>query len=422
MKVAIVGLGASGLMASAIASKHDEVHIFEKNEKAGKKIFITGKGRCNMTNACDIFEFKNNIVRNSKFLSHALSVFNNQDIIDFFESNGLKTKVERGNRVYPKDDKAYLVTDCFMNIIKKNNAKIFFNTEVTEILTNGDKVVGIKVKDSKSNKINEYSFDKVIVCTGGMSYKSTGSTGDGYRFAKDLNINTTKLYPSLIPFKVKQNDELKHLEGLNLRNVSIKISNKDNKVLYKDFGEMMFRDSCLDGPIILSASAYVVDKLDEKLTIHIDLKPSLDYQKLEQRILRDVKDNNKYTIKEELLSLLPSQMIDVFANRVINSLDDSIDLDSVYNKSISNLSKKERNAIINTLKDYSFEIIDTKNFDSAIVTKGGIDIKEIDAKTMQSKKINDLYFAGEVMDIDALTGGFNLSIAFITGYIAGQLL
>ena len=419
MKVAIIGLGAAGLMSASVASKDNEVHIFEKNEKAGKKIFITGKGRCNMTNACDIFEFKKNIVRNSKFLSHAISVFNNQDIIDFFENNGLKTKVERGNRVYPKDDKAYLVTDCFMNIIKKNKAHIHYNTEVKEIITENNKAIGLKAKDLKTNSINTYSFDKIIVCTGGMSYKSTGSTGDGYRFAKDLGINTTKILPSLVPLKVKQLNEIKELEGLLLKNVSIKINYKDNKTLYKDFGEMMFRDSCLDGAIILSASAYVVDKLNEELCIHIDLKPSLDYQKLENRILRDIKENNKFTIKEELLNLLPRQMIDVFTNRVINSINNNSDLNAFYNKSISNLTKSERNAIINTLKDYKFDIEDTKNIDFAIVTKGGIDVKEIDNKTMQSKKIKNLYFAGEVLDIDALTGGFNLSIAFITGYIAG---
>lgn len=422
MKVAIVGLGAAGLMASSIASKDNEVHIFEKNEKAGKKIFITGKGRCNMTNACDIFEFKKNIVRNSKFLYHALSIFNNQDIIDFFENNGLKTKIERGNRVFPKDDKAYLVTDCFMNIIKKNNAKIHFDTKVIEIISKGNKFIGIKTKNIKTNGTNEYNFDKVIVCTGGMSYKSTGSTGDGYRFAKNLNINTTRLYPSLIPFRVKETKEIEKLEGLVLKNVSIRITNKDNKVLYKDFGEMMFRDNCIDGPITISASSHVVDRLEEQLIAHIDLKPSLDYQKLEQRILRDTKENNKYTIKEELSSLLPIQLIDAFANRVIHNIDDNIDINSFYTKSISNLNKKERNEIIHTLKDYTYEIIDTKDFDSAIVTRGGIDIKEIDSKTMQSKKIKDLYFAGEVLDVDALTGGFNLSIAFITGFIAGQLL
>ena len=421
MRVAIVGLGASGLMAASIASKNNDVYVYEKNEKAGKKLFITGKGRCNMTNACDIFDFKKNIVTNSKFLSHSLSVFNNIDLIDFFEKNGLKTKIERGNRVYPYDDKAYRVTDCFMNIINKNKVKINYKHEVCDIVTKDNVAIAIKVKDIKNNEIKEIQFDKIIICTGGMSYQLTGSTGDGYKFAKKLDINTTNIYPALVPLKIKESDEIKSIEGLLLKNVSIKITNNENKILYKDFGDMMCRDGYLDGPIIISASSFIVDKINQKLTIHINLKPALDVEKLNQRLIRDIKDKNKESLRTELESLLPISLIDSFIIRLNNMLKhNESEIEYLSNKSISNMTKEERNTIISLLKDYKYEIVGTKSIDSAIVTKGGIDIKEINPKNMESKKIKNLYFVGEVLDLDALTGGFNLSIAFITGYIASM--
>lgn len=421
MKIAIVGLGASGLMAAAIASKENEVYIFEKNDKAGKKIFITGKGRCNLTNACDIFEFRKNIVSNEKFLYHSLNEFDNKNIMEFFEENSLKLKIERGNRVFPYDDKSYLVTDCLINIIKKNNGKIFFNNEVVDIITDNNEAKGIVVKDYKTNNVKQLSFDKIIIATGGLSYKSTGSTGDGYNFAKKLNINVTNLYPALVALDAKEKKEIIKLEGLLLKNVSIKMTNNKNKKIYEDFGEMLFRDGFLDGPIIISASSYITDKLDDGIVLHIDLKPALDIEKLDNRILRDIKEIGKLSIYDELCTLLPKNMIEVFLYRLIKNLNyNENDFVSFQNKKISNMNKIERKNIVNLLKNYTYDIVGTKDINTAIITKGGIDVKEIDNKTMESKKIKNIYFIGEVLDLDALTGGFNMSIAFITGYIAAK--
>ena len=426
MKIIIIGGGAAGMFAAIAASKNEnnEILILEKNEKLGKKLFITGKGRCNVTNACDKETFFKNIVSNPKFLYSSFNNFNNYDLMSLIEENGCKLKIERGNRVFPVSDKSSDIIKALKKAITKKNIKIIYNAEVTKIIKNdvtNDLNTSFIVLTHKNEKFN---CDKVVVATGGLSYSSTGSTGDGYRFARQFNINTTKTMPSLVPFNIREVDECLDLQGLTLKNVSIKVLDRDNdkKVLYKDFGEMLFTHFGVSGPIILSASAYIKDVKDSILSI--DLKPALTFEELDKRLQREIEVNNKKKIKSLLLKLLPSSFVNVFLKR----LDDAIKKDNknlnvnIEDLNCNEINKEIRYAIINLLKDFRFVVLSKRGFDEAVVTKGGIDVKEVDPKTMESKSIKGLYFVGEVLDIDALTGGFNITIAATTGFTAGKNL
>ena len=426
MKIIIIGGGAAGMFAAIAASKNEnnEILILEKNEKLGKKLFITGKGRCNVTNDCDKETFFKNIVSNPKFLYSSFNNFNNYDLMSLIEENGCKLKIERGNRVFPVSDKSSDIIKALKKAITKKNIKIIYNAEVTKIIKNdatNDLNTSFIVLTHKNEKFN---CDKVVVATGGLSYSSTGSTGDGYRFARQFNINTTKTMPSLVPFNIREVDECLDLQGLTLKNVSIKVLDRDNdkKVLYKDFGEMLFTHFGVSGPIILSASAYIKDVKDSILSI--DLKPALTFEELDKRLQREIEVNNKKKIKSLLLKLLPSSFVNVFLKR----LDDAIKKDNknlnvnIEDLNCNEINKEIRYAIINLLKDFRFVVLSKRGFDEAVVTKGGIDVKEVDPKTMESKSIKGLYFVGEVLDIDALTGGFNITIAATTGFTAGKNL
>ena len=426
MKIIIIGGGAAGMFAAIAASKNEnnEILILEKNEKLGKKLFITGKGRCNVTNACDKETFFKNIVSNPKFLYSSFNNFNNYDLMSLIEENGCKLKIERGNRVFPVSDKSSDIIKALKKAITKKNIKIIYNAEVTKIIKN-DVTNDLNNLFRVSTKKNErFNCDKVVVATGGLSYSSTGSTGDGYKFARQFNINTTKTMPSLVPFNIREVDECLDLQGLTLKNVSIKVLDRDNdkKVLYKDFGEMLFTHFGVSGPIILSASAYIKDVKDSILSI--DLKPALTFEELDKRLQREIEVNNKKKIKSLLLKLLPSSFVNVFLKR----LDDAIKKDNknlnvnIEDLNCNEINKEIRYAIINLLKDFRFVVLSKRGFDEAVVTKGGIDVKEVDPKTMESKSIKGLYFVGEVLDIDALTGGFNITIAATTGFTAGKNL
>ena len=410
MNIVIIGGGPAGMLAAIAASKSNKnkVLILEKNEKLCKKMFITGKGRCNLTNNCEYDDFFKNIVTNSKFLYSAFSEFDNIDFKKLIEDNGCKLKVERGNRVFPASDKSYDVIDALKKAIKRNNINVFLNTEVLKVNElNDSKKFELIIKNNKS-----IIADKVIVATGGMSYKSTGSTGDGYKFAKDFDIKVTNLTPSLVPFNVKELDDCKTMQGLTLKNIAIRVIDSNDKIIYKDFGELLFTHFGVSGPTILSASSFVESG---EYTLSIDLKPSLNEKQLDQRLIREFENNNKI-LKNVLSSLLPNSMIGVFIHRLQKLLND----DNVGEMCVSDLNKDLRKVVCNILKDFRFILTSKRGFEEAIITKGGIDVKEINPKTMEPIKINGLYFAGEVIDIDALTGGFNIQLAATTGYVAGE--
>ncbi len=410
MNIVIIGGGPAGILATVAASKSNKNNIIllEKNEKLCKKLFITGKGRCNLTNNCGKEEFFKNIVSNPKFLYSAFTEFDNMDLKKLVEDNGCLLKVERGNRVFPVSDKSYDVIDALKKAIKKNNVEIKLNSELIQINENiSNKNFELIIKNQKN-----IIADKLIIATGGLSYKSTGSTGDGYKFARAFNIKVTDLTQSLVPFNVKEVEECKLMQGLTLKNISIKILNKDNKIVYKDFGELLFTHFGVSGPTILSASSFLTNN---EYILSIDLKPSLSVKQLDLRLIREFENNNK-KLKNVLNSLMPNSMIEVFINRLIHLTGD----DNIGEIFVCDLSKDVRKSIINLLKDFTFILLSKRGYEEAIITKGGIDVKELNPKTMESKKIKGLYFAGEVIDIDALTGGFNIQIAATTGYVAGK--
>lgn len=398
-KIAVIGGGAAGMMAASIAVKlGSEVILFEKNNKLGKKLAITGKGRCNITNNCSPDEFMRNVPVNPKFLYTAINNFTPNDTIDFFESAGVKLKTERGNRVFPVSDNAFDIVDamrrlCKCKIVKEN---------VENLIINNNKIVGLTTNNT------EYKFDKVIVCTGGKSYPLTGSTGDGYRFAKQAGLEVTPLSPSLVPIEVIE-PWCKELQGLSLKNVSVSVTdNYSGKSIFNDFGEMLFTHFGLSGPMILSASAHMSNIVDGKYNVIIDLKPALDEKTLDNRLLSDF---NKYINKNfsnALDDLLPKKMIPVIIKLV--------GIDSY--KKVNTITQEERRTLLNTIKRLKLTVKGFRPIDEAIVTSGGVAVGELNPRTMESKKVAGLYFAGEVIDIDAYTGGFNLQIAFSTAYIA----
>ena len=428
MKIVIVGGGVSGMFSAISASKNqnNEIIILEKNEKLGKKLFITGKGRCNVSNACDKDSFFKNIVTNSKFLYSAFNNLSNFDLMKLIEENGCKLKTERGNRVFPASDKSSDIIKALKKAITKNNIKIKYNIEVKNITVDCDKNLSnsrFKVVTKNNDKIY---CDKVIIATGGLSYNLTGSTGDGYKFAKDFGINITKTSPSLVPFNIYEVDECKNLQGLTLKNVAIKIFDEKNKKIYTDFGEMLFTHFGVSGPIILSASAYI--KENKNYALSIDLKPALDTNILDMRLLREIDENKNKNLKTILMKLLPVSFADVFLSRIKEEIKNSnknlfvLNSEEIENLKCRDINKIIRKIIVRLLKDFRFNIKSKRGFDEAIITQGGVDVKEINPKTMECKKVKDLYFVGEVLDVDALTGGFNIQIAASTGFTAGKTI
>ena len=404
--VIVIGGGPAGIMAAAAAGERGRsVLLLEKNEKLGKKLFITGKGRCNITNAAEMDEFMSNIPKNSKFLYSAFRALSNTDLVKILNEMGLKTKVERGGRVFPESDKSSDVLKALQKYLDKNKVEVRLNTAVKEIKAQDESIQKVILEDGRS-----IDCESVVVCTGGLSYPQTGSTGEGFEFAKSAGHTITDLFPSLIPLVVKE-DFIKELQGLSLKNVAIKVK-KEEKSIYEDFGEMLFTHYGLSGPIILSASFYISDHLRKKsnIKVAIDLKPALSEEELDKRVLKDFNENLNKQFKNSLDALLPQKIIPVIIK--LSKIDE--------NKEVNQISKEERKKLVGLLKNFEFTIVGTRPIAEAIVTSGGVSLKEINPKTMESKLIKGLYFAGEVMDLDAFTGGYNLQIAFSTGYAAGS--
>ncbi|MDO6354447.1 NAD(P)/FAD-dependent oxidoreductase [Caloramator sp. CAR-1] len=402
-RVIVVGGGASGMMAAIIAAKYGkDVLLIEKNDRLGKKIFISGKGRCNVTTSKSIDEIIKNIPGNGKFMYKALHTFSNYDLIKMIEDKGVKLKIERGDRVFPDSDKSSDIIKCFEKYMQEYKVRIMLNTKVTDILVKDNKAIGVEI-----NGKEKIFSDVVILSTGGASYPGTGSSGDGYRFAKKLGHTVIDLKPSLVPLVVKE-DWVRELMGLTLKNVEIKVKN-NNKVIYQDFGEMLFTHFGVSGPIVLSASRNIVDILPKEVEFIIDLKPALSFEELNKRILRDFEKYKNKDFKNSLDDLLPQKLIPIVVK--LSGIDP--------NKKVNSITKEERLKLASLLKEFKLTIVGTRPIEEAIVTRGGISIKEVDPQTMESKIIKDLYITGELLDVDAYTGGFNLQIAFSTGYCAG---
>ena len=404
-EVLVIGGGAASLMAAYAAGIcGHKVTILEKNEKLGKKIYITGKGRCNFTNACDTEDFFKNVVSNPKFLYSALYTFNPDSMIGFVESQGIPTKVERGNRAFPESDHASDITKALEKAIKEYGVKVRLHTEVKDILIEDDKVTGVKLADGSI-----LNCDNVILCTGGLSYQTTGSTGDGLKWAKKMGLKVTDCRPALVPLNCKE-AYIPEMQGLALKNVNLTIMDGKKKV-YDSFGEMLFTHFGVSGPLVLSASSIIGKRLQEtgSLKAFVDLKPALSVEELSTRVLRDFNDNMNKHLSSVLRGLLPSSMIPVFIE--LMDFDDS--------RQINSITKEERAFLISLLKAFPFTITGLREYKEAIITQGGISVKEVDPSTMKCKNIEGLSFAGEVLDLDAFTGGFNLQIAWSTGYLAG---
>jgi predicted Rossmann fold flavoprotein len=403
-EVLIIGGGAAGMMAAYAALKSgNKVTLIEKNEKLGKKIYITGKGRCNVTNAGDMEEIFNSIIRNSKFFYSSYYAMSNHLLMDVFENElNVPLKTERGNRVFPVTDKASDIINGLSRAIKNLGANILLNTAVKDLIIENSKVTGVLLKDGK-----KLFSDSVIVTTGGFSYQTTGSDGDGYKFAKNSGHNIVEVLPSLVPLTVKEED-YKELQGLALKNIKVRFM-MGNKEIFSDFGEMLFTHFGLSGPVILSGSSHITDKIDKNIKLFIDLKPSLSEEALDNRILKDFAEFINKDFRNSLNNLLPKSMIPIIIERSkINPF-----------KKVNEISKEERKNLVDAIKNFSYTITGTRGFMEAIITKGGVSVKDINPSTMESKIVKDLYFAGEVLDLDALTGGYNLQIAWSTGYLAG---
>ena len=419
MKVIVIGGGPAGMM-SAIASAEsgNNVVILEKMERLGRKLLITGKGRCNITSSLPIDEFIQNTPGNGQFLYSCFKNFTNEDIINFLKSEGLEVKEERGNRIFPITDKSLDVLKCFEKRLKELKVKIEFNTKVVEIKQKQNKLQVITVETNKEKEIKTLEAEKVILATGGKSYPLTGSTGDGYQIAKKLGHTVTPIKPSLVPLESHNIKECKNLQGLSLKNVEIKLQDTSkNKTIYEDFGEMLFTHFGVSGPIILSGSAHLVrykniDELlkNKKIILKIDFKPALSEEKLDTRILRDFNEFKNKQFKNSLDKLLPQKLIPIIIERTMINPE----------KKVNEITKKERRTITNLLKNFEISIKGFRPIEEAIITSGGINIKEINPKTMESKLVKGLYFAGEIIDVDSYTGGFNLQIAYSTGYTAGK--
>ena len=416
MKVVVIGGGPAGMMAAITSAENgNDVTLLEKNKNLGKKLLITGKGRCNITSSLPMEDFIKNTPGNGMFLYSAFNQFTNKDIINFLNEQGLTVKEERGNRIFPTTDKAQDVLNCFERKLKNlKNVKIIYEMPISEILVNEENtVIGVKCQNKKV-----ISADKVILATGGKSYPITGSTGDGYEMAKKLGHTITKITPSLVPLETYEQELHQSLQGLSLRNIKIKlIDSSKNKLIYEDFGEMLFTHFGVSGPVILSASAHLVryKKIDEllknkKIKLSIDLKPALTEEKLNDRILRDFEELKNKSFKNSLDKLLPQKLIPVI-----------IEYSGINpEKQVNSITKQERLTLVNLLKEFDVTIKKFRKIDDGIITSGGVSIKEVNPKTMESKIVSGLYFAGEILDVDSYTGGFNLQIAYSTGFVAGN--
>lgn len=422
-QIIVIGAGAAGMMAAIGASKEGaKVTLLEQNEKTGKKIFITGKGRCNLTNACEQEDFFEHVISNSKFLYSAFYQMDNRAVMDFFENAGCRLKVERGERVFPISDHSSDVIAALNRQMEKAEVKVCLHTKVKDILTEaesgeeqkaadneGDNHVGkIKITGVKLADGRVLNADAVIIATGGRSYEATGSTGDGYLFAEEAGHTVKEIKPALVPFTVKE-DWCMELQGLSLKNVSVTLKSGKKKI-YEGFGEMLFTHFGVSGPLILSASSYYVKKFyGMPVQLSIDLKPALTAEQLDKRLLKDFDENKNRQFKNALDGLFPSKLIPVM-----------IKLSGISpEKRVNEITKEERSALIQCMKNLSLTVTGTRGFKEAIITQGGVHVKEINPSTMESKLVKGLYFAGEVLDLDAVTGGFNLQIAWSTGYLAG---
>lgn len=409
-KVIVIGGGAAGMMAAITAARKGlRVTLIEKNEKLGKKLFITGKGRCNITNAGDSEDLFNSIVTNKKFMYSSLNGFSNYDVLGFFDELGLPIKIERGNRVFPESDHSSDVIAALNKELRRQKVDVRLNTVVKDIIVKDNRACGVvTVFGNVEEKIDA---DYVIVATGGNSYQSTGSTGDGYRFARKLGHDVTSILPALVPFTVKEEWEA-DLQGLSLKNISITVYDGP-KELYSDFGEMLFTHFGVSGPVILSASSFVAGKLKGRnLKLVIDLKPALSFEQLDERILRDFDEEKNKSFKNSLDKLLPKKLIPVVV--MLSGIDG--------NKKVNEITRTERQKLVKLLKEFELTLTGLRGFNEAIITQGGVNVKEINPGTMESKIVKNLMFAGEVLDVDAVTGGFNLQIAWSTGYAAASHL
>lgn len=415
-KIAVIGCGAAGMMAAlAAAQDSGSVTIFEKNEKPGKKIYITGKGRCNVTNACDISDYFNYVRRNPRFLYSAVYDFDNTAVMDFFENNGCHLKTERGERVFPVSDHSSDIIRTLFDAVKKAGVKVEFGTEILSIESSAGAVSAVTY-GRDDEPITREEFDSVIVCTGGMSYPSTGSTGDGYKFAKSMGHTIVDPEPSLVPFEIKE-PWCKELQGLSLKNVGLKMllddqnseaKKKKVKPVYDGFGEMLFTHFGVSGPLVLTSSCYYQKAKNYKLVL--DLKPALTDEQLDKRVLRDFEDNLNKSFKNVVGGLFPSKLIPVMIR--LSGIDPD--------KKVNEITKEERLGFVKLIKNLPMTIAGTRSFNEAIITKGGVNVKEINPSTMESKLVSGLFFAGEVIDVDTETGGYNLQVAWSTGHLAGK--
>lgn len=426
-KVIVIGGGPAGMFAAYFAAKNGhKVTLLEQNEKLGKKLYITGKGRCNITNASDMEDLFANVCSNEKFLYSAFYSYTNDQVVDFFESYGLRTKVERGNRVFPVSDHSSDVIATLTKALKDVGVEVKLYTKVAKLITdtyhdeNGESVIAEKKTGVLLQKVNGVVLDDnttmmadaVVLATGGISHPSTGATGDGYRFAEGLNHKIVEPSPSLVPFEVQESWVLE-MQGLALKNVAITIE-REGKKLYSDFGEMLFTHFGVSGPMILSASAsikpaYFKDFAHE-LKLKIDLKPALDREQLDKRILKDFEEAKNKQYKNSIQKLLPSKMIPIIIK--LSGIDPD--------KQVNEITREERAKLVDLLKGLPMTIIGLRGWNEAIITKGGVSVKQVNPSTMESKLVRGLYFAGELLDLDAMTGGYNLQIAWSTGYLAGS--
>lgn len=406
----IVGAGAAGMMAAIAAAENgipgEEILVLERNEKPGKKIYITGKGRCNLTNACEVEDLFRSIPKNAKFLYSAFYTFTNAQVIDFFESAGMRTKVERGNRVFPVSDHASDVIGTLKRMMDRAGIQVVYHAQVKRLEQTTEKRYRVWLTDNRS-----FESDRVLLATGGKSYPTTGSDGSGYELARMLGHTVTDLRPSLVPFNVSDED-IKALQGLSPKNVRVKITDpgKNNKVIYDEFGEMLFTHFGVSGPLMLTASAVVNDAIQkETLILHLDWKPALTEEQLDKRLLKLFEENKNKQFKNSLAGLAPAKLLPILVARSKIPED----------KKVHEITREERAALIACLKDFSMTLTGLRGFQEAIITRGGISLKEVNPSTMESKRMSGLYFAGEMLDLDAFTGGFNLQIAWSTGYLAG---